>query len=99
MENNSFFSFPMCHYFYLKKKNINTSPENESTATMQPSPIIPPSPTLSPACLQTWYDTHLYAYLGVHGPIKDLSIADPDDRGGRLGVVSMAGQIEWVTRP
>lgn len=58
-----------------------------------------PPPTLSPVGLQTWYDTHLYAYLGVHGPIKDLSISDPDDWGCRLGVVGMAGQIEWITCP
>lgn len=52
-----------------------------------------------PAGLHTWNDTHLYAYLGVHGPIKDLSIADPDNWGRRFGIVSMAGQIEWVTGP
>lgn len=41
-------------------------------------------------------DTHLEAYLGVHGPIEDLSVADPDDGGCWLGVISMAGQIERV---
>lgn len=65
---------------------------------MQPLPTIPPT-TLSPVGLQTWYDTHLYAYLGVHGPIKDLSISDPNDRGCWLGVVSMACKIERVASP
>lgn len=56
-------------------------------------------PSLSPADLHTWYDTHLDAYLGVHGPVKDLSVANPDDRGRRFGVVSVAGEIERVTSP
>lgn len=60
---------------------------------MQTFPILPP------AGFQTWYDTHLRAYLGVHGTIEDLSIADPDDWGCWLGVVSMAGQIEGVPSP
>lgn len=65
---------------------------------MQHFPIIH-LPAPSPAGLQTWYDTHLCAYLGVHGPIKDLSIADPNDWGCRLGIVSMTSQIEWITSP
>lgn len=46
-----------------------------------------------------WPDTHLAAYLGVHGPVEDLAVTDPDNGGGRLGVVSMAGEVEGVSGP
>lgn len=44
-------------------------------------------------------DTHLAAYLGVHGPVEDLAVADPDDGGGWLGVVGVAGEVEGVAGP
>lgn len=55
----------------------------------------PPSktPALSPSLKNKLCITHLDAYLGVHGSIEDLSIADPDDGCGWLGVVSVAGQV------
>lgn len=45
------------------------------------------------------YDTHLRAYLGVHGPVEHFSVTDPDDGRCRFGVVSMTGQIERVPGP
>ena len=56
-------------------------------------------PTPPPARLHTSYDTHLCAYLWVHGPVEDLAVADPDDWGCRFGVVGMTGQVEGVTGP
>ena len=44
-------------------------------------------------------DTRLTAYLGVHGSIQDLSVTDPDDGGGRLGVVGVAGEVQRVSSP
>lgn len=44
-------------------------------------------------------DTHLGAYLGVHGPVEDFSVTDPDDGRGWFGVVGVAGQIEGVPGP
>lgn len=46
-----------------------------------------------------WADTHLAAYLGVHGPVEDLAVTDPDDGGSWLGVVGMAGEVEGVAGP
>lgn len=61
-------------------KNLGLSIERLHAHTAQPPSYPPlPPPTLSPSVIQTWYDTHLYAYLGVHSPIEDLSITDPDD--------------------
>lgn len=55
--------------------------------------------TPSPPCPAGWADTHLAAYLGVHGPVEDLAVTDPDDGGGRLCVVGMAGEVEGVSSP
>lgn len=32
-------------------------------------------------------------YLGVRRTVQDLSVTDPDDGGGRFGIVSMAGEV------
>lgn len=32
-------------------------------------------------------------YLGVSGTVQYLSITDPDDGGGRFGVVGVAGEV------
>lgn len=32
-------------------------------------------------------------YLGVSGTVQHLSVTDPDDGGGRFGVVGMAGEV------
>ena len=39
------------------------------------------------------------AHLGVHGSAQDQAVADPDDGGGGLGVVGVAGEVEVVARP
>lgn len=44
-------------------------------------------------------DTHLRAYLGVHGPVEDLPVTDPDDGRCWFGVVGVTGQIEGVPSP
>lgn len=49
--------------------------------------------------VKTGCDTHLRAYLRVHGPVEHFSVTDPDDRRSRFGVVSMTGQIERVPSP
>lgn len=54
---------------------------------------------LSPPTSPCWADTHLAAYLGVHGPVEHLAVTDPDDGGGRLGVVGVAGEVEGVAGP
>lgn len=65
------------------------SPRSPAPRPRGPAPS-PRSPALPPAPRP---------HLGVGGPIDDLSLPQPDDGGCRLGIVCMAGEVEWVPRP
>lgn len=63
------------------------------------SQVLSSTQSLSQSGVCSGYDTHLRAYLGVHGPVEHFSVTDPDDGRCRFGVVSMTGQIERVPGP
>lgn len=71
--------------------NINRKSYTESKSSREvgrvASSVQPPSPPVPPT------------YLGVGGPVDDLSLPQPDDGGCRLGVVCMASEVEGVPGP